>query len=101
MHVRVKADEAEVAKRVEKVMHFYLTSVASEIDSISVTIVDVSDRLGANLKRCAVDGVMASGDRMQIVETQSDLMVAVTRALDRCVRTIRRRQNLHRILRSA
>jgi hypothetical protein len=101
MNVRVKANDPEVSKQVEKVMNFYLTSVASEVQSISVTIDAVSDRLGADLKRCTLDGVTAGGDVLQIVETQSDLMLAVTRAMDRCVRGIRRRQSLHRLSRSA
>lgn len=101
MFVHVKAGDPEVKRQVEKVMHYYLTSVASSVESISVTVDDVSDRLGSRLRRFTVDGVLVGGDTIALVETQSDLMLAATRAMDRCVRTVRRRQGLRGISRSA
>jgi hypothetical protein len=101
MYVRVNANDTDVTKQVEKVMQFYLTSVTSDLESIAVSIDDVSDRLGANLKRCTVCGLLVAGDAVEVVETQADLMLAVTRAMDRCVRTVRRRRSLQRFSRSA
>ncbi|MCB1772425.1 MAG: hypothetical protein KDI88_02310 [Gammaproteobacteria bacterium] len=101
MFTRVKSEDPEVRQRVEKVMLYYLTSVANSVESVTVTIEDVSDRLGVSLRRCSVDGVLVGGDRIAIVETQSDLMLAVTRAMDRCLRTIRRRHGARRYPRSA
>jgi len=101
MYVRVNASDADVARQVEKVMQFYLTSVADDVESIAVTIDDVSGRLGSSLKRCRVDGTLFAGETVEVVETQADLILAVTRAMDRCVRTIRRRQSLHRLVRFA
>ena len=67
MYVRVNASDADVARQVEKVMQFYLTSVADDVESIAVTIDDVSDRLGSSLKRCSVDGTLVAGEIVAVV----------------------------------
>jgi hypothetical protein len=101
MQVHVASSSAELKPQVEQVMRFYLTSVAADIDAIEVTLETVRDRVGSDLVCCRVEGVLASGDALAVTETQADWKLAVTRAMDRSVRTIRRRQTLYRMSRSA
>lgn len=101
VNVTIKAADAAVARQVEKILAYYLTGVATDVSQIRVTIDEVSDPLGVSLMRCQIDGDLVNAAGLSIVETQSSLNLAITRALERCVRTIRRRQARYRFSRSA
>jgi hypothetical protein len=101
VNVSIKATDVNLVGRVEKLLDFYLTGLAGEVRQVRVSVDDVTDQLGVSLKRCQIDGDLVHGGKVVIVETQSDLNLAITRALDRCVRTIRRRQTRQRLSRSA
>ena len=101
MQVQVKASSDDVAVQVEGLVQFYLAGVSGHVDSFAVAVQMEHDPFGATLYRCRVRAMPARGDTVDIEEIQGDMVLAVTRALDRCVRTFRRRLKLRRLPRSA
>jgi len=96
MQVRVHAHSDEVVEQVGQLLGFYLSCLEGEVDRIDI-VIDISpDSLGARLYRCHVGIRSGCGWRSDIEESQSDLAPAITRALDRSIRTLRRRLNLRR-----
>lgn len=96
MQVRVHAQSDEVVEQVGQLLSFYRSGLEGEVDRIDIVVDSGPDRLGARLYRCHVGIRSGCGWRSDIEETQSDLAPAITRALDRSIRTLRRRFMLRR-----
>lgn len=101
MRVEISADSDAVADQVDQLSRFYLTGLEERVNSISVVVDGQRDPLGEQLVRCQVLGRLSHGESLVVVETQADAALAITRALDRTVRTLRRRSSLGRLARSA
>jgi len=101
MQVRVHAHSDEVVEQVGQLLSFYLSGLEGEVDRIDVVVDSSPDRLGARLYRCRVGIRCGQGWRSEIEEIQSDVAPAITRALDRSVRTLHRRLKLRRHIRRA
>jgi hypothetical protein len=91
MRTRIDAAEEHVRERANELLLFCLAGSSDEIDEVRISIEAVSDPLGRNLTRCRAQTQLRRGDRVEIEELQPNLDRAVTRALERCRRTIRRR----------
>jgi hypothetical protein len=100
MRVQISADSAAVAGQVDQLSRFYLTGLEEGVVSISIVVARRRDPLGKPLVRCQVLGRPSHGESIEVVETQADPVLAITRALDRTVRTLRRRGSLGRLARS-
>ncbi len=98
MRIQIHADNAAVKSRVEQLSRFYLTCLHGQLESIELGIDDILDPLGQALKRCRVSARLGQGDTLQFIEIQADLALAVSRALERASRTIRRRSALRRLV---
>jgi hypothetical protein len=101
MRVEISADNDAIADQVDQLSRFYLVGLEESVDSISVVVDEQRDTLGKPLLRCRVLGRLSHGEPLEVVETQADTVLAITRALDRTVRTLRRRCTLSRLARSA
>jgi hypothetical protein len=97
MEVRVHTPDDALAGQVEQMLRFYLTGLDGQIDELFVRVESTRDTLGAPLVQCQVIASAGRGGELVIEETQSDLVRALTRALDRCVRTLRRRSATGRL----
>lgn len=101
MRVRIDAVTETCAARVEQLLRFYLTVLEGDVEAIEIALDAPPDPLGLTLYRCRVHLVLALGRTLDIEETQAGLELATTRALDRAVRTLRRRLTRYRMSRSA
>jgi hypothetical protein len=91
MQAQVHAPNAAMTEQVEQLLRFYLTGLEEHVVSIAIKVETTRDPLGNALLHCAVHARLGCEGELCIDEIQSDLLLAMTRALDRCVRTLRRR----------
>lgn len=101
MRVQIDADTKAHAAQVEQLLRFYLTVLDGDVEAIEIKLDAPPDPLGLTLYRCRVDLAFGMGRSLDIQETQASLALATTRALDRAVRTLRRRLPRYRMSRSA
>jgi hypothetical protein len=101
MQIQVDAHSDEVVEQAGQLLSFYLANLEGEVDRIDIAIESSTDRVGMPLHRCRVRIRTGYGWRSEVEEIQSDLLPAITRALDRSVRTMRRRLKLRRHTRCA
>ena len=79
-------------ERVRRLMRFSLASMADEIDEVAVAIVYFRDALGMPLIRCCIKVRPLSGtSSIDVEDVQPSEHLAVARALDKALRTLRRR----------
>ena len=91
MRTQIDATDDTERERVLRFLQYSLTGYNAEIGSLHLTVSPVHETLGTNLSRCQLRATVRHGQPIEIVEIQSTLDLAVTRALKRCTRTIRRR----------
>lgn len=85
MQIHVKVPSPAMARRIEQLTRFHLTGLISETGDVRISLESVHDRLGSLLYLCRV---AAAG--IIVEETQTDPVLATTRALGRTVRTLHR-----------
>lgn len=101
MQVQVKAESEAMAEQVRQLLDFYLTGLAADLHRVDITLTSLRDPLGHKLFHCRLRAVPSRGQPLDIDERQADLLLAITRMLDRCSRTLRRRQYRQQLMRSA
>lgn len=101
MQIQVQAHDDAMAEQVETVLQYYLPSLDDGIDRFRILVEPLRDTLDNRLYRCEVLASLPRGDSLRLEETQADLVLTVTRALDRTVRTLRRRQSTRALRQSA
>jgi hypothetical protein len=101
MQTQVTAETDAMARQVRQLLDFYLTGIAEDLHRIDITVRSLDDPLGRRLFHCHLRAAPWRGQPLEIDEQQADLVLAVTRVLDRCSRTLRRRQYRQRLQRSA
>jgi ribosome-associated translation inhibitor RaiA len=101
MQVLVNADSGPMEKRVRQVLDFYLTALDDHTDRLEVGVMGVRDALDSPLYRCCVQARPPRGEPLEVEETQADMVLSVTRALDRTLRTLRRQKAVRHLPRSA
>ena len=89
----IKTDNQAVTEQVTRLLEFYLAGLESRgIESITIEVTAEHDGLGTRLYHCRV---RADNNRQQMMakidETQTDLDLAVNRALERCIRILHRK----------
>jgi hypothetical protein len=101
MQIQVKAETDAMAEQVRQLLDFYLTGLVGELHRVEIVLRSRYDPLGHRLFHCHLDAAPWRGQAVEIDEHQADLVLAVTRVLDRCSRTLRRRQYRQQLMRSA
>ena len=91
MHIHIDTADNTERKRIRRLLQFLLSGQRSEIDSLQLIIEPVRDALGTRLNRCQIRSTLKLGQQIEVAERQSSLDLAVTRALERCMRTIQRK----------
>ena len=92
MRVRIETTNDTAAAQVRRMLRFTLSAMADEVKSVRVVVDDVRDPLGAKLNRCRAELNPWQGEPIAVEEVQSGLELAVSRALERTLRTVRRRR---------
>jgi hypothetical protein len=90
MQIHVNAPSDEVTGQVRQLLLFYLTGLEGQVERIAIDVDRFRDRLDTPLHLCSVSAA-SCGREFRVDEIQGDLVLAITRALDRTVRTLRRR----------
>lgn len=101
MQVHIQADSDAMKGQVEQLLDFYRTGLAFELHRIDLSVDTREDPFGRRFVHCRIHAVPFNGPALSIDESQADLDRVVTRALDRCARTLRRRHQRQRLRRSA
>ena len=92
MRIRIDAANEVVTERMQRLLRFSLASVADEIDEAAVAIVYIHDALGMPLIRCCIElRLLSEAPSIAVEDVQSTEHLAVSRALDKALRTLRRR----------
>ncbi len=93
MHLRINTANEAVAQRMRRRLRFSLASVADEIDEAEVVMEYFRDDLGMPLIRCRIQLSLHSGPSIAVEDVQSSEHLVTSRALDKTLRTLRRRLN--------
>ena len=101
MQVCIQAESDAMAGQVEQLLDYYRTGLAFDLHRIDLSVRAREDPFGRRFLHCQIHAVPFSGPALSIDESQADLERVVTRALDRCSRTLRRRHQRQRLRRSA
>lgn len=91
MHIRVKADNPAVSRRVRQMLELSLAGYSADVIGVEVTVRRLNDRLGTGLTQCLIQTRIRSQDRIEVEDIQSDPELAMIRAMDRSLRTLQRR----------
>ena len=101
MQIQIHADGGDTFEQVEKVLQYYLPALDDGIERFRIDVQPLRDELGNRLYRCEIQATLVRGEPFDLEETQADLVLTITRALDRTARTLRRRQATRSMPRSA
>lgn len=92
MHAQIETTHDVGRKRVMQLLRYSLNGHREDIEHMQLNIATIRDSLGMKLHRCRLRATLRHGPQIEIEDVQARLDLAVTRALERCVRTIRRRR---------
>lgn len=98
MHVRLETADDVGRERITQLLRYSLNGHREDIEILQLNVANIRDSLGTELHRCRLRALLRHGPPIEVEDVQSRLDLAVTRALERCVRTIqrRRRASAHR-----
>jgi len=94
MHVHIDTTDDVARERVIQLLQFALNGQREDIDSLQLDIETIRNPLGTKLHHCRLHALLRQGQPIEVEEVQSSLDLVLTRALDRCVRTIQRRRRV-------
>ncbi len=92
MRTRIHVGPGLEYGRVTQLVNCYQAPLESTVDQLKINVEKVAGPGGDQLYRCRVVARLNRQPPKEVVETQSDLPLAVNRALARTVRTISRQQ---------
>lgn len=81
----------DLQERIERRIAFVLGIQRDRIKAVRVLLTRVNEPRGGKDKSCQVQGILASGQKVLVEIMDSDLQVAVHRAVDRAGWTVARR----------
>ena len=93
MHVHIETADDVGGERVTQLLQYSLNGHREDIEKLQLDVATIRNPLGTELQRCRLRALLRHGPPIEVEEVQSRLDLAVTRALDRCVRNIRRRHH--------
>ncbi len=91
MQVHIDTEDEPERERIMQRLIYSLNAQRQDIGHVRLTLTPVSDPLGTRLFRCRLRAKLRDGQRIELDETQSNRDLALTRVLERCARTARRR----------
>ena len=92
MHVHLETTDDVGRERVTQLLQYSLNGHREDIESLQLNVSAIRNPLGTKLHRCRLRALLRHGPPIEVEEVQSRLDLTVTRALERCVRTIQRRR---------
>jgi len=92
MLVRLETADDVRRERITQLLRYSINGHSEDIDSMQLNVETMRDPLGTELHRCRLRALLRHGPPIEVEEVQSRLDLTVTRALERCVRTIQRRR---------
>jgi hypothetical protein len=92
MHVHLETTHDVGRERVTQLLQYSLNGHREDIESLQLNVSAIRNPLGTKLHRCRLRALLRYGPPIEVEEVQSRLDLTVTRALERCVRTIQRRR---------
>jgi ribosome-associated translation inhibitor RaiA len=99
MHIKIQAGDSSLTEAlgdyIERRINFALSSRYEQIQSISVHLSNINGSDGGSDKCCRIKISLPRLSDIIIEDTESDLHVAIDRAIDRAGRTVNRRLARH------
>ena len=92
MLVRLETADDVRRERITQLLRYSINGHSEDIDNLQLNVETMRDPLGTELHRCRLRALLRHGPPIEVEEVQSRLDLTVTRALERCVRTIQRRR---------
>lgn len=92
MHVNIETTDDVARERVIQLLQYALNGDREDIETLQLNVVSIRNPMGTKLHRCRLRALLRRGAPIEVEDVQSRLDLAVTRALERCVRTVRRRR---------
>jgi hypothetical protein len=92
MHVHLETADGVGRERITQLLRYSVNGHREDIENLQLNVATVRDPLGTELHRCRLRALLRRGPPIEVEELQSRLDLSVTRALERCVRTIQRRR---------
>ena len=91
MHIYIETTDDVRRERVMQLLRYSLNGNRKDIESLQLRVATIRNPLGTKLHRCRLRALLPRGAPIEVEDVQLRLDLAVTRALERCVRTVRRR----------
>jgi len=91
MQIHIDTEDQLERERIIQRLLYSLNARREDIDSMRLSLIPIYDTLGSRLYRCKLRATLRNGRVIEQDETQSSCDLAVSRALERCARTSRRR----------
>ena len=91
MRVSIETTDDAARERVTHLLQYFLNGHREDIESLQLEVATSRNPLGTRLHRCRLRAQLWHGAPIEVEDVQSHLDLAVTRALERCTRTVRRR----------
>lgn len=100
MRIDIQANDFELTdalrEHTERRLQFALSWAGNDVRKIVVRLSDINGPRGGKDKRCAIQIPMPRAQDVLIEDTESDMYVAIDRAVDRAERTLARKlERLH------
>ena len=94
MKMRIESSNSATIKQVRRMLRYTCAVIQPYVSEARVWVDEHTDILDNNLVRCRVQLRQYNGELETVNELQPTLELAVTRAFERGVRTVKRRQRL-------
>lgn len=96
MQVDIQTADRMLRAQAETRLQFYMTGLDGRVERVLIRIDAPIDRSGSvvdsdGLHHCQISALLDNGQRVEILETQADVTLAISRSIGRATRTIRRR----------
>ena len=81
----------DLRKHTERCVHFALSWATHDVRTVTVRLADINGPRGGTDKRCSIQIAFPGAQNMLVEDTESDLYVAIARAVDRIERAVANR----------
>lgn len=102
MQITIKAHDFTLTKALKEHtknrVHAHLSRYGERIQQVSVRLDDINGPRGGADKRCQIQIVIAGLPSVNVEDIEADMYIAITRAVDRASRAVKRKINRYRDL---
>lgn len=93
MHIHIDTNDESLKEHAMQRLHYGLNGYREDIEDMHLSVMPMQNKLGTQLNRCRLRTTLRRSQIIVVEEVQSNPALAVTRSIERTLRTIQRRLN--------